>query len=106
MKDIIGHINKARIEAQKQLIKANMIILDEDLAIAEHLLVDNKIIPPMIMGLEVKYLKNLTQDLGCHFIMTDGLVYQDRLKELEVENEILRSKLKRIEEVLKNETKN
>lgn len=100
IKDIMEHFYKARIEAQKQHIKANMIILDEDLARTEHLLVDDKIIPPMIMGLEVKYLKNLTQDYGCHFIMTDGLIYQDRLKELEVENEILKSKLKRIEEVL------
>ena len=100
MEDIMEHFYKARREAIKQYIKANIIIIDEDLARTEHLFIDNAIIPPMIMGLEVKYLKNLTQDYGFNFIMSYGATHQDRIKELELENELLRAKLKNIEEVL------
>ena len=98
--NIMEHIHKARIEAQKRHIKVNTIIIDEELARTEHLLIDNYIIQPMIMGLEVKYLKHLTKDYGFNFVLADGSTYQDKIKNLELENDYLRAKLKRIEELV------
>lgn len=98
--NIMEHIYKAQIEARKQHIKANTIIIDEELARTENLLIDNYIIPPMIMGLEVKYLKHLTKDYGFNFMLADSPTMQDKIKNLELENDYLRAKLKRIEELV------
>ena len=98
--NIMEHIHKARIEAQKRHIKVNTIIIDEELARTEHLLIDNYIMPPMIMGLEVKYLEHLTKDYGFNFVLADGSTMQNKISNLELENDYLRGKLKRIEELV------
>ena len=98
--NIMEHIYKAQMEARKRHIKVNTIIIDKELARTEHLLVDNYIMPPMIMGLEVKYLEHLTKDYGFNFVLADGSTMQDKMKNLELENDYLRAKLKRIEELV------
>ena len=72
MKDIYEHIRKAKIEAQKQWIASNTIIIDREIAYANNLFVqDNNIIteyPPMIFGMKVLYDNNLPNN--ANFIIT------------------------------------
>lgn len=107
--DIIKHINKARLVAEHEYIKANMIIIDQDLAETNHLIVphfdyNGKLTSlskcgPMIFGLNVEYKKNLTEDLGVNFIITE-VPDTDRIKALEKENAELREQLNKIKELL------
>lgn len=97
--NIIDHIRKAQIEAQKQHFKANIIIIDTDLAEMNNLYAPT-FYPPMIMGLEVKYQNNLTKDYGVNFIITKTFTQNDELSKLRKENEILREKLNKLKEVL------
>lgn len=104
--DIFEHIRKARIEALNREIKANMIIIDRDLAITNELYISDNvclcgIVRPMILGLEVEYQKDLTKDFGFNFIITDGDTAETRIAELEKENAELRDRLRAIKEVLK-----
>lgn len=109
VEDIMSHIRKALIEADNNYIKSNMIIIDQDLAITNHLFVphynyDGKIINysncnPMMFGRAVKYQKNLTKDLAANFVITQG-PDTDRVKELEEENARLREQLNQIKELL------
>lgn len=102
--NIIDHIRKAQIEAQKQHFKANTIIIDTELARMNEVYAPSfdgyQICPPMIMGLEVKYQNNLTKDYGVNFILTKTFTQNDELSELRKENEILREKLNKLKEVL------
>ena len=97
--NIIDHIRKAQIEAQKQHFKANIIIIDTDLAQMNNLYAPT-FYPPMIMGLEVKYVHNLTKDYGINFAITEGNTMSNELNQLREENKILREKLNKLKEVL------
>ena len=105
--NIIEHIRKAQLEAQKQHIKANMIIIDTDLAKMNGLYAPSfegySICPPMIMGLEVKYVHNLTKDYGVGFILTKTHTQNDELISLRKENQELKEKLNKLKEVLEDE---
>lgn len=102
--NIIDHIRKAQVEAQKQHFKANTIIIDTELAQMNDLYAPTfegySVYPPMIMGLEVKYQTNLTKDYGVNFILTETHTTNDELSKLRKENEILREKLNKLKEVL------
>ena len=73
MKNIYEHIRKARIEAQRQFIAANTIIIDKEIAYTNNLFVqDNNIIgeyPPMIFGMKVLYDNNLPNN--ANFVITN-----------------------------------
>ena len=100
--NIIEHIRKASIEAHKQMIKANMIIIDTDLARTNHLFIpeNGTLYSPMIFGLEVKYADNLTRDYGFNFVIAEGNTQLEELIELRKENKELKNKLKQLKEVL------
>ena len=85
MTDIYEHIKKAKIEAQKQHFKANMIIIDADLAMVNNLYYPNY--PRTIMGLEVKYAFNLTKDYGINFAINEGNTTEYEVCQLRKENE-------------------
>ena len=104
MNNICEHIRKALREAQMQMIKANMIIIDTDLARTNHLFFPetSSICSPMIMGLEVKYIDNLTRDYGFNFVIAEGKTQLEELIELRKENKELKNKLKQLKEVLEN----
>lgn len=95
IEDLYGHIRKARFEAQKKHIKANMIVIDEELAHTEKLIIPNGPfsyleLPPMIFGLEIKYQKNLKNDYGSNFVIFESLnKKQNELEELREVVEIL-----------------
>lgn len=105
-KDIMDHIIKVKQQAEKEEIKANMIIIDEGIAKTNHLLISGyfkngyRMVPPMIFGLEVKYAKNLIEDYGAFFIITEGPTANDRISKLEEENRELREKLERVKDIL------
>lgn len=98
-KDIIDHILKARHEVEMRDIKANMIIVDQDLAISQHFYSTYNEYPPMVFGLEVQYVKNLTKDLGANFVISEGNTMSKRIKELEAENAELKNKLNKIRDM-------
>lgn len=110
MVDILRHIRKAQMEAEIQHIKANMIVIDRDIAIANHLYVPSYTIngdvlgvneyAPRVFGLEVRYRENLTKDLGANFLITEGPERINRIKELEAENAELKDKLEKVKELL------
>lgn len=71
--DIVDHIYSAYLEAIKREIKINQIIIDQGLAITNHIYFKNvngsiTTMHPMILGLAVVYQKNLKKD-GYNFIM-------------------------------------
>ena len=111
--NIYEHIRKASIEAQKQMIKANIIIIDTDLAKTNHLFIPGTsffpksetsyMFSPMIMGLEVKYADNLTRDYGFNFVITKGKTTLEELIELREENKELKNKLRKIKEAFGDE---
>lgn len=104
--NIIDHIRKAELEARKQHFKANTIIIDTDLARMNEIYVPYfngySVYPPMIMGLEVKYINNLTKDYNVNFIVTNSHTIQDELAELRKENEMLKEKLNKLKEVFES----
>ena len=97
-KDIYEHILKALHEARKNKIKANTIIIDEEVAMSNELyfpyeINDNRYletIPPMLFGLKINYMKNLTKDYDSNFIILENLnKKQTELEELREVVEIL-----------------
>lgn len=98
VEDIIEHIRKAQLEAHKRNFKFNTIIIDADLAMINNLSCPNY--PRMIMGLEVKYEHNLTENYGVNFILTKTHTQNDELSELRKENEMLKEKLAKLKEIL------
>lgn len=102
--NIIDHIRKAQIEAQKQHFKANIIIIDTDLARMNEIYFPTRdgyaICPSMIMGLAIQYKNNLSHDYGVNFIITNTHTPQNEFEKLRKENEILREKLNKLKEVL------
>lgn len=105
--NIIDHIRKAQIEAQKQHFKANTIIIDTDLARTNEIYFPTKdgytICPSMIMGLAVQYQNNLTHEFGVNFIITNTHTPNDELSDLRKENKELRKKLNKLKEMLEDE---
>lgn len=98
VEDIIEHIRKAQLEAQKQHFKANTIIIDTELAMINNLSCPNY--PRMIMGLEVKYQYNLAQDYGINFAITEGNTTEDEVRWLRKENKMLKEKIAKLKEIL------
>lgn len=79
--DIVDHIYSAYLEAIKREIKINQIIIDQGLAITNHIYFKNvtgiiTTMHPMILGLAVVYQENLAKD-GYNFIIG----YNPRLDE-------------------------
>jgi hypothetical protein len=79
MKNILEHIAKAREQAIKKNIRANIIIIDKDVAMVNKLWIPispNSIVetPRMLIGLQVLYEENLSDKLGvdCNFVMADS----------------------------------
>lgn len=68
--NIYEHIRKAKIQAEKDYIKANTIIIDKDIAKTNNLFYNGGMYPPMIMGLKVVYSKNLPDNVN--FIISEG----------------------------------
>lgn len=100
VENIIEHIRKAQIEAQKQHFKANTIIIDSDLAMINNFCPNY---PKMIMGLEVKYQRNLTKEFGINFAIAEGNTTEDEIRWLRKENKILKEKLAKLKEILGGE---
>lgn len=104
--NIIDHIRKAELEARKQNFKANTIIIDTDLAKTNYIVAPffdgYRVYPPMIMGLEVKYVNNLTKDYNVNFIVTNSHTIQDELVELRKENEMLKEKINKLKQVFES----
>lgn len=104
--NIIEHIKKAELEARKQHFKANTIIIDTELAQMNNLYLPTfdgySVIPPMIMGLEVKYVNNLTKDYSVNFIVTNSHIIQDELTILRKENKMLKEKLNKLKEAFES----
>ena len=104
--NIIDHIRKAELEARKQHFKANTIIIDTGLASMNYIYAPSfdgySVYPPMIMGLEVKYVNNLTKDYSVNFIVTNTHTIQDELTDLRKENEMLKEKLNKLKEVFES----
>ena len=102
--NIMIHIRKAKIEAERNNIKANMIIIDEHIAKVNNLYSwDGRYVretPPMIFGLQVEYLEDLSKDYGANFIITKGNTVADENKKLREENARLKERLRKIEEAL------
>ena len=101
MEDILLHVMRARAEALRKKIKANTIVIDEDIAIVNgfyHWDDTNVItkVPDMIMGLNVVYAKNLSNDLGANFILLQKGESEPKGKPLcEYETEELLEEIKR-----------
>ena len=98
VENIIEHIRKAQLEAHKRNIKANTIIIDTELAMINNLLCPNY--PNMIMGLEVKYEHNLTENYGINFAITEGNTTEDEVRWLRKENKMLKEKIAKLKEIL------
>ena len=94
--NVIEHIRSAKIQAEKNHIYANMIILDTGIAMTNHLFVYNNLIPPIIWGMEVEYKSNLAKDYGVNFAISR------KPNHIEKENEELREEIKELKRLLKN----
>ena len=107
--NIMEHIQKAALQAEKEHFKANTIIIDTELAIMNNVYVPKiygyDIYPPMIMGLKVMYVNNLTENYDVNFIITNTntKTIEDELTALREENEMLKEKLSKLKEILGNE---
>lgn len=77
MKDILEHIEKVREQMLRDNIKANTIIIDSDVARVngfQYFFTDTILdVPPMFMGLQVLYEKNLSEKIGrpVNFIISE-----------------------------------
>lgn len=83
--DLLEHIYKAREEAIKRKIKKLEIIIDEDVAVINgcYVPIDERTvydIPLMIMGMKVKYIKNLAKDYDYNFIIREEKITNPLLK--------------------------
>lgn len=77
MKDLIEHINRCKIQALKNHINANMIIIDKEIAMANCIYYPTahgsvNYIPSMIMGMRVDYEKNLRDEYGFNFVISES----------------------------------
>lgn len=76
MKDLLEHINRCRMEALKKHIEANLIVIDKDVAITNSIYYPTEYgvnyIPPMIMGMRVDYEKNLRDEYGFNFVISES----------------------------------
>ena len=112
--NVLEHIRSAKIQAYKNHIEANMIILDTGIAMTNHLFMYDNIIQPTIWGMKVMYHDNLANDYNVNFAISRGTNHikteidesQAELKELKrlLKNaKISRSHLKRYIRKLKGE---
>ena len=108
--NILEHIRVAKDHALCRGIKANTVIIDKGLAVANNIYKQFDFLdsmhceaiqlPPIILGLEVKYQTNLSKDLGANFIITEGNTVESELDRLRKENKELRSQLEQIKRVV------
>ena len=74
--DIYEHIRNAREWAIEKNIMDAMIIIDRDIAYTNQLYIQEGngflSVPPMIMGMEIKYDPCLSERLGVNFIITEN----------------------------------
>ena len=104
MNNILEHINKAKEEFLKNGFEANTIIINEELARTEHLLIpvgDDTVFsfPPTILGLKVEYAKKLPLD--ANFIVTKtNKPKEDELEYYKNRCEELEQQLEQIKEIL------
>lgn len=112
--NVLEHIRSAKIQAYKNHIEANMIILDTGIAMTNHLFMYDNIIQPTIWGMKVMYHDNLANNYGVNFAISRKTNHikkeldesQAELKELKrlLKNaKISRSHLKRYIRKLKDE---
>lgn len=105
---LMNQIRKARIEAIQAGINAQTIILDEEVALFNGLLVDNTLYTPCIFGLKINY-KNLKdikiKDKPISFVITDKEANLTELELLREENAELKKKIESMKEILKVELK-
>ena len=94
--NVIEHIRSAKIQAEKNHIYANMIILDTGIAMKNHLFVYNNLIPPIIWGMKVMYQSNLANDYGVNFAISRGTNH------IQKENDELQEEIKELKRLLKN----
>lgn len=87
MKDILEHIQKVNECMFREHIKANTIIIDVDVAKVngfQYLCVYDVLadVPPMFMGLQVLYEKNLSEIVGrpVNFVMTEKKIEKPKTK--------------------------
>ena len=85
MKDILEHIEKVRAYMLKDNIKANTIIIDSEVARVngfQYLSAPQTItdVPPMFMGLQVLYEKDLSENVGtpANFIMCERKIHKQK----------------------------
>lgn len=88
MNNLIEHIRKAQVEALKQNIEANTIMIDKDIAYSNNLMgfigQSYYEFPPMIFGMKVLYKEELPNDAG--FIITETPKNKmERIQDLEEE---------------------
>lgn len=101
MNNILEHINKAKEECLKNGFEANTIIINEELARTEHLLIsvgDTVFsFPPTILGLKIQYAEKLPLD--ANFIVTNN-PKKDELEYYKNRCEELEQQLEQIKEIL------
>lgn len=100
--NVYEHIRSARIQAKKNYIKANMIILDTGIAMTNHLFVDDNIIPPTIWGMKVMYHNNLAKNYDVNFAISRGTNLITKEKKENKENKELKDEIKNLKRLLKN----
>lgn len=103
--NIYEHIRAAKIEAEKSYIRANTILIDEGLAKTNEMFIEGVgIVPPMIFGLEVKYVSKLSENYGINFALlnSNNTMNQENIR-LKQEVELLQRKLDGLKELLNNE---
>ena len=105
MKDILEHIEKVKEYMLKDNIKANTIMIDNEVAKVNgfRCFLDNRTmadVPPMFMGLQVFYEENLSEKVGTpvNFVMAERKIHKQKtpLSEYSIE-ELLDEIRKRIE---------
>ena len=99
--NILEHIRSAKIQADKQNIAANMIILDTGVAITNGLFLTDGFIGPTIWGMKVKYQSKLADDYNVNFVISHTND-KTRFEALEKENKFLKETIKKLRNLLKD----
>ena len=102
MKDILEHIEKVRKYMLKENIKANTIIIDNEVAKVngfQYLSAPQTItdVPPIFMGLQVFYEENLSEKMGrpVNFAMADRKIETPKTPLSEYSTDELLEEIKR-----------
>ena len=97
--NVLEHIRSAKIQANKNYIEANMIILDTGIAMTNHLFVYDNVIEPTIWGMKVEYHDNLANNYDVNFAISRGTNLITKEKK---ENKELKDEIKNLKRLLKN----